>query len=53
MATTPPHPTVILGPHQNRVEMIHNTSMYQFNMYISLLETIFNKVAMPFNGSLV
>ena len=32
----PPHPTVILGPHQNRVEMIHNTSMYQFNMYISL-----------------
>ena len=32
----PPHPTVIACPHQRRVEMIHNTSMYQFNMNISL-----------------
>ena len=32
----PPHQTVIAGPHQKRVEMIHNTSMYQFDMNISL-----------------
>ena len=35
-ATPHPHPTVIVGPHQKRVEMIHNTSMYQFNMNIGL-----------------
>ena len=32
----PPHPTVTACPHQKRVEMIHNISMYQFNMNISL-----------------
>ena len=32
----PPRPTVIAGPHQKRVGMIHKTSMYQFDMNISL-----------------
>ena len=37
----PPHPTVIAGPHQKRVDLIHNTYMYQFDMIISLCENNF------------
>ena len=32
----PNHPTVIASPHEKRVEIIQNTSMYQYNMNISL-----------------